>query len=594
MATDVGPSATARRVAAYRLGFERVPAAYGDPDADDRLARDVAGGEVPSGSEGMARYLRGRTAFFDRVVVNAVDRDVTQIVSVGAGYDGRAFRYARPDVRWWEVDRAPTQSDKCRRLARLGVDAAHVCFVPFDLAGRGLAGALAQAGYEPDVPGLFTCEGVAVYLDLPTLEALLDELRSLATVGTRLAFSVSSSPSSADHAARRARFEAVVAELGEPARSAISTADVAPILAANRWRPADVSERSARAGFVVALPVWSPSAASATQTATRSRVGTYLERMLYRPDTAGLSDHLNTVTGVAVKSTKQMDLGVHRVDLVDGSRWIARLFPATRPLDAVEGDADVLRWLEENEFPAERCASLQPVSMFAGHPLLVTSFVSGGRVRPTTETFTSLGHLLARLHSLEPRGAARRPGGAWHHLVNDAGLSEESAAASELFHAARHRTGEEERPLYDELAADLAELGAVTDWNGLPHAFAHPDPVPLNLIANVDDEMTFVDWTGAGWAPRVASLGCLLWAASAAGPAAVDAVAIAYRSDIQVERKELDDLPLAMRIRPLVLTCWTIATGRGSVTDGAARWKRDRARINRSARRARELLQQPV
>lgn len=38
----------------------------------------------------MARYLRARTAFFDRVVVNAPGRGVRQVLTVGAGYDGRA------------------------------------------------------------------------------------------------------------------------------------------------------------------------------------------------------------------------------------------------------------------------------------------------------------------------------------------------------------------------------------------------------------------------------------------------------------------------------------------------------------------------
>ena len=40
---------------------------------------------------------------------------------VGAGYDGRALRYGGPGIRWWEVDRAGTQTDKRARLARLGI-----------------------------------------------------------------------------------------------------------------------------------------------------------------------------------------------------------------------------------------------------------------------------------------------------------------------------------------------------------------------------------------------------------------------------------------------------------------------------------------
>jgi len=35
---DGGPSVTARRVAAHRLGFSRIPAAYGVPAADEALA----------------------------------------------------------------------------------------------------------------------------------------------------------------------------------------------------------------------------------------------------------------------------------------------------------------------------------------------------------------------------------------------------------------------------------------------------------------------------------------------------------------------------------------------------------------------------
>jgi O-methyltransferase involved in polyketide biosynthesis len=113
-------SVTARRVAAYRLAFERLATDYGRPAADEALSRDVADGESPDLGGAMARYLRGRTAFFDRVVVNALNREVTQVVNVGAGYDGRAWRYAKDGVRWWEVDQAGTQADKRARLVRLG------------------------------------------------------------------------------------------------------------------------------------------------------------------------------------------------------------------------------------------------------------------------------------------------------------------------------------------------------------------------------------------------------------------------------------------------------------------------------------------
>src|SRR5258706_9662436 len=66
------PSVTAQRVAAHRLTFERVAADHGDPAADDRLARDVAGDTSVDRRAPMSAYLAARTAFFDRVVVGAL------------------------------------------------------------------------------------------------------------------------------------------------------------------------------------------------------------------------------------------------------------------------------------------------------------------------------------------------------------------------------------------------------------------------------------------------------------------------------------------------------------------------------------------
>ena len=88
-------SVTAQRVAAHRLTFDRIPAPYGDPAADDALARDVAAAaHVDPGP--MREYLRARTRFFDGVVTRALSGGFAQIVTGAAGYDGRSLRYARP------------------------------------------------------------------------------------------------------------------------------------------------------------------------------------------------------------------------------------------------------------------------------------------------------------------------------------------------------------------------------------------------------------------------------------------------------------------------------------------------------------------
>src|SRR5581483_27710 len=185
---DGGPSATARRVAAHRLGFTRVTAGYGDPAADEALAADVVDGLTVPASR-MRDYLAARTAFFDRAVTGAVDRGVRQVVIGAAGYDGRALRYAKPGVTWFEVDHPATQRDKLARLKRLGITASGVRFVEADFTRDPVAARLRAAGLDPAVPTLFLLEGVAVYLEVAVLENVLDQFRQVAGPGSLLAIS---------------------------------------------------------------------------------------------------------------------------------------------------------------------------------------------------------------------------------------------------------------------------------------------------------------------------------------------------------------------------------------------------------------------
>jgi len=256
-----GPSQTARWVAAHRLDFTRVPAGYGDPAADHALAVDVAAGRQAPANR-MHDYLAARTAFFDRTVTGALGRGVTQVVVGAAGYDGRAFRYAKLGVRWFEVDHPATQRDKLERLERLGIDASHVRFVEADFTRDPVAGRLRAAGLDPDAPSLFLLEGVAVYLEPAVLEDVLRQFREVAAPGSSLAISVSLSRPRGD--AARARFQATVAALGEPARSTFEAAEAEALLARTGWplaaengagqQTAAGSDRLRTAGLLLASP----------------------------------------------------------------------------------------------------------------------------------------------------------------------------------------------------------------------------------------------------------------------------------------------------------------------------------------------------
>lgn len=235
-------SRTARGVAAHRLEYPRIAAVHGDPSADEALTRDVAGGLTPE-RDRMHEYLRARTAFFDRAVVAALDGGVSQVVIGGAGYDGRAFRYAKPGVRWFEVDHPASQADKRERIARLGLNAAHIAFLAADFTADPVAAPLRQAGLDPARPALFLFEGVAVYLERPVIKRVLAEFRAVTAPGATLAISVSSGAASP----ARAAFQRRVAALGEPARSVLTPAQATSLLSAAGWavRPAGAREQAA-------------------------------------------------------------------------------------------------------------------------------------------------------------------------------------------------------------------------------------------------------------------------------------------------------------------------------------------------------------
>jgi methyltransferase (TIGR00027 family) len=207
----------------------------------------------------MTSYLAARTSFFDRAVVRALDRGVAQVVIAAAGYDGRALRYAKAGVRWFEVDHPDTQRDKRDRLQRLGIPTEHVTFVPADFAIDDVAAAVVQAGYRPDVPSLFLCEGVAIYLERDVLASLLSQLRRLACGGTELAVSLSVASTDPLLTARRAAFREAVAAMGEPARTVLEVEEMDALLARTGWAlaPASLataSERARRAGMIILQP----------------------------------------------------------------------------------------------------------------------------------------------------------------------------------------------------------------------------------------------------------------------------------------------------------------------------------------------------
>jgi hypothetical protein len=102
-----------------------------------------------------------------------------------------------------------------------------------------------------------------------------------------------------------------------------------------------------------------------------------LAGMYRRKGVGTLPAHLEEAFGIAVSKVQQLDVGVFRVDRLNGTPVVARLFSERRGNDAVLGDLAVLEHLQAAEFPAERPFGPESLSLHEGQSVLLTDFVRG-------------------------------------------------------------------------------------------------------------------------------------------------------------------------------------------------------------------------
>ncbi|MBF6554577.1 MAG: class I SAM-dependent methyltransferase [Acidimicrobiales bacterium] len=188
------PSRTSQSVASLRSQLLRPSSPGGDTTAQVGLCAGMA----PTRSLWLRAHLTARTRFVDDEVLRAIEGGTSQIVILGAGYDDRALRFRSPRVHYFELDHPTTQSDKRQRLRRMGADLTHVTLEAADFRSDDVAAVLARSGHRADLPSLFICEGLLVYLDQATILGLLARLRSRAAPGSSLAASLAVHPDGID------------------------------------------------------------------------------------------------------------------------------------------------------------------------------------------------------------------------------------------------------------------------------------------------------------------------------------------------------------------------------------------------------------
>jgi methyltransferase (TIGR00027 family) len=185
------------RPASTRLFSDPLAAGFLDsgPRAIARLCRVPVLGDAilwlsDIATPGARGNTLGRTRFIDDALIAAIDRGLDQVVTLGAGYDCRAYRLPELSaVAIFEVDHPATQARKRARLENLiPQKPGHVRFVPIDFNERSLADGMKGAGFRLGRRNFFIWEGVTEYLSSEAVDATFRFVVDVSGSGSALAF----------------------------------------------------------------------------------------------------------------------------------------------------------------------------------------------------------------------------------------------------------------------------------------------------------------------------------------------------------------------------------------------------------------------
>ena len=305
-----------------------------------------------------------------------------------------------------------------------------------------------------------------------------------------------------------------------------------------------------------------------------------------------LPAHLEATYGVGVKRMAPLEPwgpeGAQRVDLADGRSWVARPHGPQRPVEEVRGDAELLQFLQDQDFPAERLAHDEPVSVYGDTSVIVTDLLPGKNCRSENDpkTLHAIARLLGQLNSLPlVDGAVSRPAGGWHHLSQaGGGRDEDVRILLPMLSKAAARLPDSEQVACKELAVELESIDVCTD---LPHCLINVDFGGPNIM-KWRDKLYGIDWTGAGRGPRIHSLA--IFGMGAGNPRLVDVLVDGYREYVTLEPEELDRLPAAMVLHGLILQTWGVAF-RGAMPSTILTWlARERESLDIVGERVRQAF----
>jgi methyltransferase (TIGR00027 family) len=186
---------------------------------------------------GILRHYALRKKCIAQVAREAIGDGISQIVIVGAGFDALVIDLHRTftDVRFWEIDHPATQ--RCKQSVLNSADVPAIHFIATDLSLAGLNGeSLKAAGFDPGQKTLWLAEGLLMYFSERAVLRLLDEVREISGLGSRMIFTFMERDAKSRIRFRKQRrlVEWWLRRRGEPFRWGIETQKLAEFM--SPWR----------------------------------------------------------------------------------------------------------------------------------------------------------------------------------------------------------------------------------------------------------------------------------------------------------------------------------------------------------------------
>ncbi len=187
---------------------------------------------------GLVTYVLARHRFIDQCLVRALDDStaaVEQIVLLGAGYDTRAYRFAKAigSRPVFEIDYPSTSRRKAeiieerkRELPNVDTRRIEIDFLVDELADK-----LDEAGFVRGLRTFFIWEGVSMYLTRRAVQDTLTVVRTLSSPGSEIAMDFWHFLDSGDFASTAHNLSSTFLYfLGEAMTFSIHPEDVVPFL----------------------------------------------------------------------------------------------------------------------------------------------------------------------------------------------------------------------------------------------------------------------------------------------------------------------------------------------------------------------------